>query len=79
MTFTAQTPKAAVVIGDEELKWFGKDDERRGLLMAAFSSGNVQSQLNSGVVRNDRYSGLLSLFKVYRALRRRIRTSRSPP
>ncbi len=69
MTFTAQTPKAAVVIGDEEMKWFGKDDERQGLLMAAFLAGNVQSQLNSGVVRNDRYSGLLSLFKVYRALR----------
>ncbi|HTU94080.1 MAG TPA: hypothetical protein VMF69_28625 [Gemmataceae bacterium] len=64
-------PNADFVLGPEELRWIGleKDDRRSLLLLAAYSSGNIQSQLNSGVKRNDRYSGLLSLFRVYRALR----------
>src|SRR5262249_42872035 len=68
MTFTDETPKAAVVITDTEVKGFGKDEKREPLLLAAYCAGNVQSQLHSGVVRNDRYSGLLYLFKTYRAL-----------
>jgi hypothetical protein len=68
MIFTAQTPKAMVIIGDDEIKWFGKNEDHKSLLMGAYSAGNVQSQLNSGVVRNDRYSGVLYLLKVYRGL-----------
>lgn len=71
--FTMETPQAAVVFGSEELIWFGtdslgKNDQRDMLMAAAYMAGNVQSQLNSGVVRNDRYAGLLSMFKVYRSL-----------
>jgi hypothetical protein len=67
--FTMQTPDAAVALGREEMKWTGKDDKRGLLLLAAYLAGDVQSQLNSGVQRNDRYAGLLSLFGVYRRLR----------
>jgi len=68
IAFTVQTPKAIVVLGDEEAKWFGEDENRRMLLVAGYSAGNVQSQLHSGVARNDRYAGLVTLFKVYRGL-----------
>jgi hypothetical protein len=69
VAFVSQTPQAAVVLGKDELKWFGDDKERALVLMAAYTGGNAQSQLNSGVKRNDRYSGLLCVFQVYRGLR----------
>jgi len=64
--FAMETPDAAVFLGKDELKWMGDDKERGLLLMAAYLAGNTQSQLFSGVKRNDRYSGLLHLFQVYR-------------
>lgn len=71
LLYTMQTPNAAVVLGHEELRWvgLGGDEQRSLLLLAAYAAGNIQSQLNSGVKRNDRYSGLLTLFRVYRTLR----------
>jgi len=71
LLYSQQTSNAAVVLGREELSWSGidREDSRSLLLLAAYSAGNIQSQLNSGVKRNDRYSGLLTLFRVYRALR----------
>jgi hypothetical protein len=69
MLFAMQTPRAAVVLRKEEMNWFGKDEKRGLLLLAAYAAGNTESQLNSGVKRNDRYAGLLSLFRVYRLLR----------
>lgn len=60
----------AVFFGGDEWSWTGldSDDSHALLLLAAYSSGNALSQLNSGVKRNDRYSGLLTLFRVYRVL-----------
>ena len=71
MLYTLDRPNADVVLGREELSWAGidKEDARSLLLLAAYAAGNIQSQLNSGVKRNDRYSGVLTLFRVYRALR----------
>jgi hypothetical protein len=67
--FTLETPKAAVVLGEPELKWIGKrDDDRSLLLFAAYTGGNTRSQLLSGVKQNDRFSGLVALFAVYRKL-----------
>jgi hypothetical protein len=72
ITHTSQTPNAAVMLGEAELKWIGKkEDDRSLLLMAAYMSGNTQSQLLSGVRHNDRYSGLVALFAVYRQLQAR--------
>jgi hypothetical protein len=68
LIFVIQTPDAAVVLGDAELKWIKKEDKRGLLLFAAYMAGNAQSQLHSGIKRNDRYSGLLYLFQVYRRL-----------
>lgn len=70
LLYTMQTSSAAVVLGSEEMHWVALDPgERRCLLLlAAYAAGNIQSQLNSGVKRNDRYSGLLTLFRVYRVL-----------
>lgn len=71
LLYTQQTSNAEVVFGSEELRWAAleKNDSRSLLLLAGYAAGNIQSQLNSGVKRNDRYSGLLTLFRVYRALR----------
>lgn len=70
LLYSLQTSNAAVIFGREELHWTGldRDEPRSLLLLAAYSVGNIQSQLNSGIKRNDRYSGLLTLFRVYRAL-----------
>lgn len=70
LAFAMQAKSVAVVMGDEEIKWVGikTKDKHSLLLFAAYCAGNVQSQLNSGVKRNDRYAGLLYLFRVYRFL-----------
>jgi len=71
LLYMKQTSKATVVLRSEELQWagVGGDDRLSILLLAGYAAGNMQSQLNSGVKRNDRYSGLLTLFHVYRTLR----------
>lgn len=71
LLYALNAPSADLVLGREELRWAGVEDNdpRALLLLAAYASGNIQSQLNTGVKRNDRYCGLISLFRVYRALR----------
>jgi hypothetical protein len=70
LVFVANSPNTTVMLGEEELKWLGKKEDKRGLLlMSAYLAGNVAAQLNSGVDRNDRYSGLMYLFQVYRKAR----------
>ena len=78
LLFTMQTPDAAIVLGKEEMEWVGKDKERGLLLLAAYAAGNAASQLDSGVKRNDRYAGLLYLFRVYRTLRQKDRKFKIP-
>ncbi len=70
LLYALDTPNAAVVLGREEWRWAGMDTRNPHSLhlLAAYEAGNIQSQLNSGVKRNDRYSGLLTLFRVYRVL-----------
>lgn len=74
LLYALQSSNTSAALGTEELGWAGVDkgDPRRSLLLlAAYASGNIRSQLSSGVKRNDRYSGLLALFGVYRALQKR--------
>jgi hypothetical protein len=74
VVFAMQTPKAEVMLGKKELKWFGGKEDKRGLLLfAAYVGGNTLAQLDSGVKRNEPYPGLLQLFRVYRALREKDR------
>jgi hypothetical protein len=68
VVFTLQTPDAAVVLGEPEMKWVGKAGDRSTLLFAAYVAGNTRAQLLTGVKQNDRYSGLMALFAVYRRL-----------
>jgi hypothetical protein len=78
IVFAAQTPDAEVTLGKRELKWVGGKEDKRGmLLLAAYAGGNTLSQLNSGVKRDDPYAGLLQVFRVYRALRRRDKDFRN--
>jgi hypothetical protein len=76
--FVIQTPDAAVFVGTDEMKWCGKDEKYGLLLLAGYMAGNAQSQLLSGVKTNDRYSGLLSLFSVYRTIREQDKDFKLP-
>ncbi len=69
--YVLETKNFEVVLGKEEWTWTGLESEHphATLLLAGYVSGNLLSQMNSGVKRNDRYSGLLTLFRVYRTLR----------
>jgi hypothetical protein len=70
MLYAQQSSSTELLLGRDEMHWVALDPgERRSLLLlAAYAAGNIQSQLNSGVKRNDRYSGVLTLFRVYRSL-----------
>jgi hypothetical protein len=75
LLYTLQTQSAEVVLDADEFSWaaLGKDDEHSLLLLAGYLAGNIQSQLNSGVKRNDRYSGVLTLFQVYRSMQEKAK------
>jgi len=47
-----------------------KEYDHKTTLMIAFTTGNIRSQLDSGVCRDDPYSGLLTVFRVYRHLKK---------
>ena len=49
------------------------------LLLAAYAAGNTRSQLLSGVRQNDRYSGLITLFAVYRQLQEKDKDFKVAP
>lgn len=79
IVYAMQSPKVAVVLSGEEMKWIGKTgDDRSLLLLAAFLGGNSYGQLLAGVKQNDRYSGLLTLFAVYRRLQAKDKTFKIP-
>lgn len=69
--YVLESKNVEVVLGREEWTWTGVESEHpyAPLLLAGYTSGNILSQMNSGVKRNDRYSGMLTLFRVYRTLR----------
>ncbi len=69
--FVLESKSVEVLLGKDEWTWTGLEGEHphATLLLAGYASGNILSQMNSGVKRNDRYSGLLTLFRVYRTLR----------
>lgn len=72
VAFTAESDAVLVVIDmDVSCTWLraDKEYEHGPLLLAAFTAGNVRSQLDSGVRRDDPYSGLLTVFRVYRHLK----------
>jgi hypothetical protein len=78
LLYVMQSHDVAVMLGEDELAWtaIAKNDRRSLPLMAAYLAGNAQSQLHSGVKRNDRYAGLLTLFGVYRQLNAKDRDFR---
>ncbi len=67
--YTMKTPKAIVVLGTEEMKWTGGKEKPNILLFAGYLAGNTRAQLDSGVKRDETYAGLLTLFRVYRAIK----------
>lgn len=70
LRFAAQSEAVDVQVVPEVVSWLGEgEDERLRILHGAFIAGNVAAQLDTGVNRHDPYSGLVAVFRVYRALR----------
>jgi hypothetical protein len=67
--FAVKSKDVVVVLG-EEMPWLKKKPKHGMLLMSAYIAGSVRSQLDTGVMRHDPYSALLSVFRLYRVLRK---------
>jgi hypothetical protein len=78
MRFCGRNPSVQITLSNDERRWFGADQARAQLLLSGYLAGNAQSQLNSGVPRNDRYSGLVSMFQVYRKLKDSDASAKNP-
>jgi hypothetical protein len=68
--FSEESDLVKVTVGPHYLPWMKRDDipKHTDLLVVAFIAGNVASQLDSGVKASDPYSGIIQVFRVYRAL-----------
>jgi hypothetical protein len=75
LEFAEESDKVTVVIGPWFVPWMrlgeDKKPEHLNLLLAAYTAGNVLSQLDSGVNANDTYSATIQVFRVYRYLKSR--------
>jgi hypothetical protein len=71
VTFAAESDAVNVVMGPVSCPWIGnkEHEDAQPLLLAAFAAGNVRSQLDSGVRKDDAYSGLIAVFRVYRHMK----------
>jgi len=69
--FAEKTDKVEITVSEDVVPWLGGPNEvpHSELLLGAWIAGNVRSQLDSGVTRNDAYSGMLEVFAVYAALK----------
>lgn len=69
MSFAQESPDVTILV-DPELTAFAQNqqDKHAPLLLAAFIAGNVKGQLNSKTNRDDSYSGLQTVFKVYHSI-----------
>jgi hypothetical protein len=71
LAFAADTPRAEVLLDTHVMKWTGKERKYGLMLLAGYLVGNTQAQLDSGVKRDDAYSGLLKMFHVHLFLKKR--------
>ncbi len=78
LKFAADTPRAEVLLDDQLMKWVGKDRKLGLLLLAGYLIGDVEAQIDSGVRRDDPYSGLLKLVHVHHFLKKRHADYQNP-
>lgn len=71
MLFAIQSKAVTVMLTKQDLPMFGTDAKYRGKLMAAFIAGNIESQLRTGVKRNNRYAGILHLLQMHRFIQKK--------
>jgi len=75
--FTVESKDVAVLVTGEMMPWLGnQEDKYHSQLFTAFIAGNVRAQLDCGVKRNDTYSGVIQVFRVYRFLKTKDRDYR---
>ena len=72
VTFASESDDVSVTVSQKAVPWYGDKEVQHGeVLLCAFISGNILSQLDTGVNRDDSYSGLVKVFRVYRYLQKR--------
>jgi hypothetical protein len=71
VTFADDSKDVVVRIGPDLYPWLVSEPsvKYKGELLTALIAGNVRSQLETGVVRSDAYSGMLFLFRIYSHLK----------
>jgi hypothetical protein len=68
--FANASEDVVVTLSEAALPWMKQPDTPHAeLLLAAYIGGNVLGQLDAGVTGNDPWSGVLQVFRVYRALK----------
>jgi hypothetical protein len=69
--FAVECDNVTVDVDSVSVPWFGEGKKNKygSELAVAYIAGNLLSQLDSGVKRNDPYSGLIQVFRVYRQLK----------
>ena len=73
--FATESKEVYITISMKILTWLKNDDETdpyyqfRAVLLAAYLSGNVKSQLIQGAAKDDPYAGLLQVLRTYNQLK----------
>lgn len=70
MAFTRASPAVTVMISERSVPWLRdqQSDRRPALLLAAYVTGNVESQLDRRAKEDDAYAGVLQAIATYRQL-----------
>jgi hypothetical protein len=69
MAFAQESPDVIILMDPELTAFAGNQaDKHAPLLMSAFIAGNIKGQLNNKKAKDDSYSGLQTVFKVYHVI-----------
>lgn len=74
LTFADKNPSVMLVLSKKAFPVFdvpGVSQKEKSVLLAAFSAGNLNSQLLRGVKKDDAYAGDLQLIETYRQLKKK--------
>ncbi|MCA9623809.1 MAG: hypothetical protein KC731_32525 [Myxococcales bacterium] len=68
VAFAEKSPDVAIVIRSSLSEFEGLDEERTLILLAAFTAGNVEAQLDAGTVKDMPVAGVRMMLTVYAKL-----------
>jgi hypothetical protein len=80
ISFAEQSDDVSIHIAQPLVPWLhdGTDEKYRSLLLGAYIAGNVKSQLDHGIQRDDPHAGMLVVFEVYHQMKEADKKCRIP-